>query len=229
MPQEGEIKTNRMDPNRKAVWSGGQWYEIGGGGQKPLPVGVQKLEADDLEMLGAAGSISRSIGTNRQRIDGGELNLGPIENRLSEAKNWIGMSDPNSRNYASFRSSLEKMRNDSLRLNKGVQTEGDAVRAWNEIMANINDEALVSQRLSEIEQINARAAEFRGQVINQRRQQYGQTPIDTKTYMGNAFAPGQGKMGVTGRNMAADAQRVRRPASGAQPTQGKGWKVLSVE
>lgn len=191
MPDEGEIRVNRLDPNRKAVWSGGQWYEIGGNaGSKPLPVGVQKLEADELEQLGAAGSMNQTIATNRDRLERGSLDVGPLANKISEAKNWLGRSDESSRNYASFRAGLEKMRNDSLRLNKGTQTEGDATRAWNELMANLNDEGLVAQRLEEIQAMNDRVIQQRTTTINQRRRQYGLEGINPADYgAGKVKAP----------------------------------------
>jgi hypothetical protein len=51
------------------------------------------------------------------------------------------------------------MRNDSLRLNKGAQTEGDAVRAWDEIAANPNDTEVIKSRLKEIQDLNRMAVE----------------------------------------------------------------------
>lgn len=150
---------------------------------KPLPVGVQKMEADDLDAIFAAGSTKATMAKNLDRLGRKELNLGPVANLVSEGRNWAGMSDPNSRNYSSFRSDLEKMRNDSLRLNKGVQTEGDAQRAWNELLKNVNDEELVTQRLKEIGEINDRALQFRTQVVNQRRSQYGAPLVNPDDYV----------------------------------------------
>lgn len=91
----------------------------------------------------------------------GSLDLGPWTNFGAQALNTIGRSNENSRNFADFRATLEKLRNDSLRLNSGVQTEGDAVRAWNELFQNLNDEGVVMQRLAAIQEINNRAIQFR--------------------------------------------------------------------
>jgi hypothetical protein len=95
-----------------------------------------------------------------------------------DAKNATGLSNQASRNYASFQAALEKLRNDSLRLNRGVQTEGDAVRAWNELVKNINDPKVVKQRLEEIIRNNKVAAEYRRNVIQQRRADNGLEPLD---------------------------------------------------
>lgn len=104
---------------------------------------------------------SEEGGTGSGLLADDRLNLGPWTNRGAEILNWSGQSNENSRNYASFVSTLEKLRNDSLRLNNGVQTEGDAQRAWNELFKNLNDEGVVRQRLAEIQRINNRAIEFR--------------------------------------------------------------------
>ena len=70
----------------------------------------------------------------------------------------------------------------SLRLNKGVQTEGDAQRAWNEILTNINDPQLVMQRLAEVQAINERAANIRKMNVENIRNNYNQPSLDTTGY-----------------------------------------------
>ena len=79
-----------------------------------------------------------------------------------------------------MRTKLEKLRNDSLRLNTGVQTDGDATRAWDEILANMNDTNIVKTRLAEIRRLNQRAKEelyFRVTTI---RNEYGKNPLRRK-------------------------------------------------
>ena len=93
-----------------------------------------------------------------------------------------GVSTEQSRNLASFEANLEKLRNESLRLNKGVQTEGDSVRAWNELIKNINDPAVVKQRIAEINTINDRAANIRKQNISILRDNYGSEELDFTPY-----------------------------------------------
>ena len=114
--------------------------------------------------------------------DSGKLNLGLISNLTGKARNYVGMSDESSRNLSSFRSTLEKLRNDSLRLNTGVQTDGDAQRAWNELLENINDPELVKQRLGEIAEINARGAELQKLQVESIRSNYDSEPFDFSKY-----------------------------------------------
>ena len=116
---------------------------------------------EDQEIVQALGGVNERLGGFARMIDEGSLNFGPVTNMISQGRNLIGQSDENSRNFASFRSELERLRNESLRLNSGVQTEGDAQRAWNELLTSLNDERLVRQRLAEIMGINQRALSFR--------------------------------------------------------------------
>ncbi|MFT4046961.1 MAG: hypothetical protein QM661_09725 [Solimonas sp.] len=155
---------------------------------KPLPAAVQKLEDDDLDALNIASGMQSDLQNFRQQISSGDLKLGPVANIESAVRNYAGMSDTHSQNYASFRSALEKMRNDSLRLNKGVQTEGDAQRAWNELFQNMNDPRVVDRRLQEISNINARAAKFRDARIQNRRKTYGREALDTSPFYADQSA-----------------------------------------
>lgn len=146
-------------------------------GQLPTP--ALKLQQEEMDALSTSATLNADIGALKQQVDTGALKLGPLSNAIGTARNFAGMSDENSRNLASFRANIEKLRNDSLRLNKGVQTEGDAVRAMNEIMANINDPKVVSQRLDELRRINERAINLRKNNIEIIRSNYGAGPMDT--------------------------------------------------
>lgn len=143
-----------------------------------LPGSALKLQQEELDAINTAASINADVGALRNQIDSGKLSIGPVRNATSQAKNFLGLSDENSRNFASFRATLEKLRNDSLRLNKGVQTEGDAQRAWNELVSSINDPKVVSQRLAEIQKINERAINLRRNNINVIRSNYGVDPLE---------------------------------------------------
>lgn len=148
---------------------------------KPLPVGALRLQIDAKESLSVAEGVDSLIGGLLGDIDSGTLDLGPVKNLAYEARNFAGESTPQSRAYGTFKAGLEKLRNDSLRLNKGVQTDGDAQRAWNELMANINDTAFVRKRLEEIRQINQRGERLQREKLN---------TID-RNYQGKESAPAE--------------------------------------
>jgi hypothetical protein len=145
------------------------------GGEKPMLTAALKLIQDETNAANAAASINQSIGRHLQRIDAGQLEFGPIDNLINRGRNFVGLSDEQSRNYQEFVSDLERLRNDSLRLNSGVQTDGDAQRAWNELFANLNDPAYVKQRLQTIQSLNQRAEQLRRLNADMIRENYGRS------------------------------------------------------
>lgn len=174
------------------------------GQDKPLPIGVQRLEDQDLDAINGASAINSHLGQFVDQIDSGQLHLGPVANGISKLKNLAGMSDVHSQAYADFRANLEKQRNDSLRLNKGVQTEGDAQRAWNELFSNMNDPAVVKNRLKQIQTYNDQAIDFHAKAINQRRTNNHASPLNV------------------------DQFRVA-PTAPAAPAAAGGWKITGVQ
>lgn len=145
---------------------------------KPLPVGALKLQQEGIDALAAAKGITETSGLLSQQVDTGLLDVGPVKNLVSEVRNFAGKSTPESIAYANLDTALEKIRNDSLRLNKGVQTEGDAVRAMNEVIKNKNDPKLLKSALDKLQAINDRAAELQKVQINTLRQNYNAAPMD---------------------------------------------------
>lgn len=157
---------------------------------KPMPASAVKMQKDDLEAIGIASGTQADLSALEKQIDEGKLDFGPVSNLVDAARNMAGKSTEQSRNKASFKSTLEKLRNDSLRLNTGVQTDGDAQRAWNELFANINDMGLVRQRLGEIKRLNARAVQLRKLNIENLRANYGKETLDTSGYENQEAALG---------------------------------------
>lgn len=180
-----------------------------GEGPGKLPAALQKDEAEDLAVVQGAVGINQDLGRVREQIATGKLSLGPMANRVSEARNSMGASSENSRNYASFMATLERLRNESLRLNKGVQTEGDSQRAWNELITHIADPKLVQQRIEEIQQINARAAEFRRNLIQSRRRDNRVEPLDI------------GRVVPAGSGAAPASSPAAPPPAAATPTRAE--------
>lgn len=149
---------------------------------KPMPVGALKMQEDGLEKLTTATGINSQLSTIRGQIKDGALSFGPVTNLINQGLNASGASTEGSRNYANFKVTLEKLRNDSLRLNTGVQTDGDAQREWNALFQNINDTKWVAQRLESIEGINARGAELQKLKVDAVRGNYGRDPLDYSRY-----------------------------------------------
>ena len=152
-------------------------------GDRPPSQAFLRLEGDDLKDVQLAGSIASDLDSYAKKIDTGKMTLGLAANLGSRAGLTLGMANQNAREIGSFRATLAKLRNDTLRLNKGTQTEGDAVRAFDELFQNINDQGFVRKRLDEINQINRRAQAQRITAINDRRELSGYDPIDESKYL----------------------------------------------
>lgn len=142
----------------------------------PIPESAMKDALESESIATQLGGVNADLAEIRKGIGGDDLALGPAENMQSRIKNWAAMSDPNSQNYASLVATLEQQRNASLLLAKGVQTEGDATRAWNQLMANLNDANNVAQRLDEIQAINERSARLKMKQSNAMKENYGRPP-----------------------------------------------------
>lgn len=183
---------------------------------KPMPAAALKMRQDAVDAIGTASSMSADLGALASQIEDGKLKLGPVGNMVSEARNFLGESSENSRNYQSFKATLERLRNESLRLNKGVQTDGDAQRAWNELLTNINDPDVVVQRLREIDAINRRAVDLQQFNLDLIEQNYGGQPTDTTSLRNQPPALGTG---ATPREPSKAVVRTGRDATGRKVVQ----------
>jgi len=153
---------------------------------KPMPASILRMQRESREALSVSQGLASSIDNIRQQLKDGKIKLGPIQNLAYAGLNAAGQSTEASRNYQGMRSTFEKMRNDSLRLNKGVQTEGDAERAWNELLGNLNDAANVDQQLSRIQEINDRAIQLHTENMDEIQAEYG-----ARNAPGRSAAPAQ--------------------------------------
>lgn len=144
-----------------------------------LPPTALKMQNEMLEEIAVASNIQNDLAALNGQLATGEFSVGPISNQWNALRNAAGFSSTESQNYNTFRTTLERLRNDSLRLNKGVQTEGDAQRAWNELMGSLNDPEVVRKRLDEIQAINQRAVSMKKLQIEALRSNFGMDSLDT--------------------------------------------------
>jgi hypothetical protein len=149
---------------------------------KPLPASTSKLINEELTSIGTFSGIDKDLEGFEKQIEDGKLEFGVVSNLINTGRNKAGFSTPESRNLESFKTKLENLRNSVLLLNKGVQTEGDAQRAMNEIMTNINDKELVKQRLQELRVLNRRAVDLRKNNVDTLRSTYGHDPFEFEKY-----------------------------------------------
>jgi hypothetical protein len=157
-----------------------------------MPATALKMQQTSLDAINIASNTQADLGAIEAQIAAGKLKFGPLSNLANRGLNATGLSTEESRNFSSFKSSLETLRNNSLRLNSGVQTDGDAQRAWNELFENINDTDVVKQRLAEIKKLNERAVMQHKLNVDGIRSNYGHEPMDTSKYEKQGAAVGAG-------------------------------------
>lgn len=173
----------RLPKKAQDAWMADQIKRADEKGRKgELPTAALRMQQEEVDAISTASTINADLGAVSNQLATGKLKLSLIDNVAGELRNKVGISNEDSQNLASFKATLEKLRNDSLRLNKGVQTEGDAVRAWNELVANINDAGVVRKRLAEIQALNNRAVNIRKMNVDMIRRNYGLGSLDTSAY-----------------------------------------------
>jgi len=153
-----------------------------GASAKPLPPVAVKLQNEALEALGAFKSVDADLAALENQIASGKLNVGPVNRALGAVRTNINRSTENDRNINALKTKLEGMRNAILLMGKGVQTEGDAQRALDEILSNLNDQELLKQRLPELRAKVKRDAELRKSAVTLLRSNYGAEPLDFSSF-----------------------------------------------
>lgn len=194
-----------------------------------LPPAALGMQQEALDAIGISNTISADSLALKDKIAKGSIDLGTLQNPISRAKNYLNMADESSASYAGLVSTVEKLRNDSLRLNKGVQTEGDSERAMRELMDNLNSPDVVSKQLQRINEINKRGANLQKLKVNSIRANYGLPPMSTKDYENQGSALGDNEQA------AADAPKQMKTPKfgevhkgfvflGGDPSSPQSWK-----
>ena len=143
---------------------------------------LQKVEDEDFEAINTSQYILQDTDEFLGLIDSGDLTfaLGDgIGDTLSLA---VGSKSEQVQNRQLFDTFLQRLRNATLRLNKGTQTEGDAERALQEIVQNKNNTEAVRRALLELRDINERAVDSKKRGINRRRKSQGIDDFDFSAF-----------------------------------------------
>jgi hypothetical protein len=145
---------------------------------KPLPASALKLQNEALSALGGFKNVDADLEALEQQIAEGKLEVGPVARAGAFVRSNLNRSTENDRNLSSLQTKLEGMRNAILLLGKGVQTEGDAKRAMDEIIKNLNDQELLKQRIPELRAKVRRDADLQRSQVDLLRSNYGQPQMD---------------------------------------------------
>jgi spore germination cell wall hydrolase CwlJ-like protein len=105
---------------------------------KPLPAAAVGIIQKNQDAAEAAARVADDTNRYRDMIVNGKLDMSVASRLGSNFRTLLNDSDEKTRNTAQFMAYLEDLRNQKLLENKGVQTEGDAVRAMNSIMPGVS-------------------------------------------------------------------------------------------
>lgn len=135
---------------------------------KPLPSYLAKEEEGDYTSAKAASDLATDAYGYINRIKAGEIPFGLKEKASIRARQLVGSNAPDvvaRENYDKF---ILNLTNESLRLNKGTQTEGDAVRAAKELESSESPEAAATA-MKRLVDINVRRAQNAADEVVRRR------------------------------------------------------------
>ena len=136
--------------------------------QTQLPATIQKAEDADYEAGQSAANLANDANRYLNSIKSGAIPFGLKARAFVGASNLVGSENPEviARNdFERFKTTLV---NESLRLNKGTQTEGDAVRAAKELQG-AESAADAGKAIQVLRDLNARKAQDLQSSIIRRR------------------------------------------------------------
>lgn len=155
--------------------------------KNPMPTDARKSEEEDLDQIDSldglledTASIIKDFGYNSETGNfEGPLDIG-LDGMIVGTLGKFGLGKENVET-AKARQKFDRFKtrliNESLRLNKGVQTEGDAQRAANELGSAMTD-ATAYAAVQELLRINTRAREIAARSIVRRRNTFNKQPIE---------------------------------------------------
>lgn len=136
--------------------------------QKPLPPVIQKAEDADYEAGQSAANLANDANRYLNSIKSGAIPFGVKERLYVGASNLVGSDDPKVIARNDFERFKTQLVNESLRLNKGTQTEGDAVRAAKELQG-AESAADAGKAIQVLRDLNSRKAQDLQSSIVRRR------------------------------------------------------------
>lgn len=154
---------------------------------KPLPAGIQKAEDADYDAAQAAINLANDANKYLSSIKSGNIKFGLKDKMSIAARSAMGSNEPDvvARNdFERFKTTLV---NESLRLNKGTQTEGDAARAAKELQS-AESAADAGKAIQTLRDLNARrAADYKSAI--ERRRANAKLPMPEMIFESPKFEP----------------------------------------
>lgn len=230
--QAAGIDAAKFGMERSGQWNPGGKSAGGtlGDSGKPLPVGALKDLLAVEDALGGTAVLNDIIQKNAARLADGTLKISPQNAALAWGRTGLGMATEGDVALNEWKSDLTKIVNESLRLNKGVQTEGDAQRAANELMS-ANDPRTAAAALARLAKFNRQAVELhtrKQDIINANYGRIGTPGVTPRDFGGtlgdppSARGPGLPAQGGPAPGTIRNGYRFR----GGNPADRNSWEKI---
>jgi len=133
--------------------------------ERPTNAEVKTYEAANTIVTNSKNMIS-SLDNHIAKIGTKDLPLGPLDVAGYKLRNSTDNSTPQSIAYADMMRDVDTAVNNILVAAKGTQTEGDAIRARNQILNSPYDEANVKQALTKLAEAQRVASNIHSKTMN---------------------------------------------------------------
>lgn len=156
--------------------------------ENKLSGALQKSEGDDIDAIVSLDNINKDANYYDGLIENKKLEFGVMDTAGDWYKGVTGNQGEEEINSSNFNTFIQKLANDSLKLAKGVQTEGDAQRVKKELLDayDSNNSKVIQDKLRKIIQFNQRSMELRKKQISIRRDGQNVKPFDFKILENNS-------------------------------------------
>ena len=135
---------------------------------KPLPAYLAKDEEADYGTATAATNLASDANSFISRIKSSDIKFGLKDRASIRTRQAFGSNDPDVLAREDYDKFLKVLTNESLRLNKGTQTEGDAVRAAKELESSESPQAAAAA-MRRLVDINVRRTQNASDDVLRRR------------------------------------------------------------
>lgn len=157
-----------------------------GNNGKPMPYAAVKDVNRLTEEINTAQNTQNKIEASLADIENGRLNLGVLDNIGHRIRNGLGLSSEQSQAFERLQSNIHNMANQVMMDAKGVQTEGDAERAYKTIIAaGLQDAAVVVKALKQLRDISVRTQKIKQGNIRYIQSNYGRTQQQPRAALQN--------------------------------------------
>jgi hypothetical protein len=159
---------------------------------KPLRADLAKEEDADYVLAKDAKNLATDAYSYINRIKSGEIKFGLKDRASISARNLLGSQDPDVIARNDFDQFLIRLTNESLRMNKGQQTDKDYLNALKE-MKSAESAADAARAMNKLAEVNVRRTEDAKTSVERRRANAGYkdviVPIDVPKFEPHVITP----------------------------------------